>query len=256
VGHKAQTAEFEDKLARCRGRSTKNVDDFAGKASAGTRFALFSATRQTMKYKVKLALHKLSVSEIAQMGQTIVDKMTGNPDVPNPPVPLAQLQADLTNAKQAIQETRDLFNAYKAALSKRDKLVAVLGNDLTAEAMYVETVSGGNKKVILGAGMRVRNDRAPVTMPQVMNLRLQPSDNEGEVLARWKPIKGVRIYKVQICKDIAAAPTNWEEKRPETKTKCALNHDLVSGQKVWVRVRAVGARNEGPWSDVACKTVP
>ncbi len=41
-----------------------------------------------------------------------------------------------------------------------------------------------------------------------------------------------------------------------TRTNCALNHDLVSGQKVWVRVCAVGARNKGAWSDVAWKTVP
>ena len=31
---------------------------------------------------------------------------------------------------------------------------------------------------------------------------------------------------------------------------------LTSGSRVWVRVRAIGTKGEGPWSDPATKIVP
>jgi hypothetical protein len=64
------------------------------------------------------------------------------------------------------------------------------------------------------------------------------------------------MYLVQVCTDATTPPTNWVEKLRTTKSKCTLNHDLVSGSKVWVRVKACGSNNEGPWSDPSIKTVP
>jgi hypothetical protein len=35
-----------------------------------------------------------------------------------------------------------------------------------------------------------------------------------------------------------------------------MESGLASGQRVWVRVRAIGAAGPGPWSDPATKIVP
>ena len=127
---------------------------------------------------------------------------------------------------------------------------------INALGLYVENVSGGDLTIIRSVAMGVRATPSPATMTQVRNLRLTASDQNGELLAQWDREDGARVYRVQTCVDATSPPTNWFDKLTSTKTKCRLNDTLVSGQKVWVRVCAVGANDEGAWSDVACKTVP
>ena len=43
---------------------------------------------------------------------------------------------------------------------------------------------------------------------------------------------------------------------PRTYQEILNQQTLPSGQKVWVRLRAVNARGKSPWSDPACKRVP
>jgi len=68
-------------------------------------------------------------------------------------------------------------------------------------------------------------------------------------------MRGARIYKVQLSADTVSPPANWTDKANPTRSKCTLA-GLTSGQKLWVRVKAIGANDEGPWSDVAWKMVP
>jgi hypothetical protein len=182
--------------------------------------------------------------------------MTGNPNFSEPPPVFSQLPTLVTNAENDVRECRSLLSQLKAAYARKDKSLAELCEGLTQLGNYVDITSGGKPAIALSAGMQVRNGRAPVKMSQVQNLRVTPSVREGELIGRWKRMPVRSMYEVQICKDTTKAPTNWIHKLNTTKTKCALNHDLVSGEKVWVRVRAIGARNEGAWSNAVCKTVP
>jgi len=57
---------------------------------------------------------------------------------------------------------------------------------------------------------------------------------------------------------LRAHPDNfakWTRHKDVTKSK-TINLGLVSGSRVWMRVRAVNAAGEGPWSDPATKIVP
>ena len=89
-----------------------------------------------------------------------------------------------------------------------------------------------------------------------MNLQVTASDNEGELRAQWDPVDGKLQYQVQIWTDANMPPTNWVDKLRCSSSDCSLNDTLVSGTKVWVRVRAEGANDVGPWSDPAWKRVP
>ena len=91
-------------------------------------------------------------------------------------------------------------------------------------------------------------------MTRVENLTVKPGDREGQLLARWKRVRGNAAYYIEVSTE--STPKNWKPYKSSTKAKCILDHSLVSGQKVWVRVRAFGARNDGAWSQPVRVTVP
>jgi hypothetical protein len=212
--------------------------------------------RRHMKTKVTLGLGFLNGAETVQLGQNIHTAMTGNANFATPSPELTVLQTKLTNAQTKINDYNAAVDARALALSERDDALDELREVLNALAAYVQNVSGGDSTAIISAGMGVRNNPNPVSVGQVQNLKLKASDEDGEVFADWDRVPGARMYQVQMCTDTASPTTNWTEKLKTTKSKASLNHDLVSGTKVWVRVKALGPNNEGPWSDPAVKTVP
>ncbi len=50
-------------------------------------------------------------------------------------------------------------------------------------------------------------------------------------------------------------PTSWTRQKDVTKSKSVILN-LVSGTRVWVRVRAVNPAGESVWSAPATKIVP
>ncbi len=83
-------------------------------------------------------------------------------------------------------------------------------------------------------------------------LAITSGDNAGELDPNWDPVAGERSYEIQTSPDPITS-TSWVAKGSVTKSKAVLS-GLTSGQKMWVRVRAIGTA--GPWSDPATKTVP
>jgi hypothetical protein len=209
-----------------------------------------------MKAKVSLGLASLNAAETAQLTQNIITAMTGNANFATPTPPLADVQTKLTALTTKVNAAEAAADDAKTALAEREAALAELQSLLTPLGAYVDLASGGEESVAVSSGMPLRPAATPVLVGQVQNLRLTASDESGEVFVGWDREDGTRIYRVQVSTDTASPPTNWVEKLTTTKTKCTLNHDLVSGTKAWVRVKAVGANNEGPWSDVAWKTVP
>jgi len=224
---------------------------------SGARYDELTPTkRKRMKAKSSLNVSSLNSAEIAQLTTNILTAMTGNAHFPTPAPALAEVQTGLTILTTKINTSEVAADAARTALAEREAATQDVRELLNPLAAYVDLISDGAEAIILSAGMPLRPERAPLLVGQVQNLRLTASDENGEINAGWNRVKGTRINRVQISRDAGTPPTNWEEKLTTTKSKCKLNHDLVSGTKVWVRVKAIGANNEGPWSDVAWKTVP
>ena len=89
---------------------------------------------------------------------------------------------------------------------------------------------------------------------QVLNLVLTAGDFDGSLDAAWDPVRGASSYEIYISVDPVSG-TSWTFKQSSPKSSAHIA-GLTSGAKMWVRVRAIGAANEGPWSDPATKTVP
>lgn len=207
--------------------------------------------------KPKLELTRQSDAELLLTSTTVEEQMTTNAALfPASAADVTALTADNAAYQTALQASETGRSVQQGLTDTKDaKRVAVVAR-LRRLIDQVNLVANGDINIIHDAGMEGTNEPSPVFMSQVQNLRVSPSLNDGELMADWDPVNKARIYKVQVCKDQGVAPVNWENKLDTTKSKCSLNHDLVSGTKVWVRVCAVGANNEGPWSDPAWKTVP
>ncbi len=194
-------------------------------------------------------------AELIQFAKSVYAALKGNASVPVPNPTLPVLQNLITTAETGV----NAYEAEKAVLHNkkkaRDEAIKALCDGLRIEADTVQAVTGGDPDKIETAGFRVRARPTPVGTPaQVTNLVLAAGQTDGTLKAAWKPVRGVRSYELEASPD-PITQSGWVFKGTVTKSKATLN-SFVSGAKVWVRVRGIGAAGPGPWSDPAVKTVP
>ena len=200
--------------------------------------------------KIKLNLSQYDDAETAGLADAIVESMTGNANFPTPDPTLATLTGDAEAIRQKQAQIADI----KAGLTiAQDELVALTGTaktDIRMMADHVQDKSDGNPDKIHSAGFEVVGDPAPRgPVGQVQNLRVQVSGLEGELLSRWKKVPGAASYVV----DLGSGPEGpWTQLSIITRSSFKFS-GLTPGTKYWVRVRAVGTKGYGLWSDPACR---
>ena len=205
--------------------------------------------------KVKLALNQLTPDEILALTNQIITAMTGNVNFPtsNPSLASVTTLKNTAATKVAAQKAAQLT----ALQTTNDRDVAL--NALTAAlgllALNVENTSGGDAVKIQSAGMTVKSPASPQAVPtQVVNLAVSNGDNDGELDAQWDPVRTAKSYQVQVSADPITA-TSWRDVTPSSVSKMVID-GLTSGARIWVRVRAINKKGQGPWSDPAVKIVP
>jgi len=206
--------------------------------------------------QVRLSVSALSVQETIDAMQVHVESMDGNTNFPTPEPAAAEFTAGLTRLQNAVTAYDTAKQGLQNLMEERDAALAAAKALLSHRISYVELKSAGDPVKVTSAGFSVRGSPSPISMTQVHNLELSPSEKDGELIATWDPVHGARVYQVQICTDTTTPPSNWVDKATSTRSECILNDTLQSGQRVYARVRAVGAHDEGAWSDLAAKTVP
>jgi hypothetical protein len=207
--------------------------------------------------KVKLALSKLTPDELVGLANQIKTAMTGNANFTTPNPTLASVGTAITTATTKIAAQKAAVLAASQATGDRDAALDALKVLLTSLASYVQNTTGGDAVKIQSAGMSVKADVAPIgALAQAQNLALTAGDNDGELDASWDPVRGAKSYQVQTSPDPITG-TSWHDVAPVSKSRKTLP-GLNSGDRVWVRVRAIAPKeeNNGPWSDPAVKTVP
>jgi hypothetical protein len=215
---------------------------------------LLPQIRTSMK-RPKLLLKTLSVSDLGVIGARIQAAMSTNAATfPNSAADVTALEGELDDLNTAIAEAETARVIASVKLAARETASSAVEARLSKLSGQVHDVAQGVVETIHLAGMDATNDPQPVLMTQVENLKIKPSDQDAELLASWKAVPGASYNRVQISTD--ATPGNWKDHLMTTKSKCKLNHTLVSGTKVYVRVCAGNANGEGPWSDIGWKTVP
>ena len=200
-------------------------------------------------------LTTLTDAELIQFAKNVHTALKGNANVPAPNPTLPALQALISTAETGVNAYEAEKDVLRTRKNTRDEAIKALCDGLRIEADTVQAVTAGNPDKIETTGFRVRTRPTPVGTPgQVTNLALAAGPTDGTLKAAWKPVRGVRSYELEASPD-PITPNSWIYKGTVTKSKATVN-SFMSGAKVWVRVRGIGAAGPGPWSDPAVKTVP
>ena len=123
-------------------------------------------------------------------------------------------------------------------------------NILASLGAGVEHIAEGETTIVLASGFGVQAERVPVgPLGAPQNLRASIADTEGQVNTRWSKVHGARAYIVECAPEGGG---EWKQSGVTTKVGLTLT-GLGSGKKYRLRVCAVGAAGQGPWSDETAK---
>jgi hypothetical protein len=197
-----------------------------------------------------LGIAGMSLAQKRVLANTIMGRMTDNPNFPTPNPPLTALDDLINEAGAALDQIESLRSQVEEAVVNSAALDKSLTDVLTQLAGYVQTTSGGDPVKIESSGMTVRQPAQPVgPMPVVINVRATPGPGDGQVTLRWKAVKGRLAYEVSKADEAgtATAPETYTFVESTGKTRLVIS-GLTGCARHWFRVRALGADGPGPWS--------
>ena len=210
--------------------------------------------------EIKQNLSRLNAAEVIALADNQAQLMA--PASPaTPPIPnMAAIIAEMVTLHDAAKAKSDAYEQAKAALAAlktaRDEGVDALRNKMGDVAVKARSESGGEAGPLQAAGYQLASGTSsptgPLTQPQ--NLAVTAGDMDGTVDASCDPVVNAKTYDWQTT--TADAVNGPYITAAQTTGSSTILQGLTSGQRVWVRVRAVGTKGVGPWSDPATKIVP
>jgi hypothetical protein len=202
--------------------------------------------------KVSRDFKKKTVTEKIEAVDPIAAACATNPNVPT----VAPLVTAFVAAKEELKTANDIWNtadaAAKAATTARTLKEKAVDNAFEALAVGVENDTKGDAVKIHTTTLPTYEPGAgsPVgLLPAPTGAAASSGDLEGSCDFQWNTVKGKTSFVVQFCAD-PMSPAGWKQFAVVTKSSATVT-GLVSGQKYWFRVAAVGAAGQGPWSDPA-----
>lgn len=168
---------------------------------------------QKIWYFVKLGLARITPADLVLKVRNCVSMMTGNPAfaAPNPlPDPtLAEVTAAIDTLDTA--EQAYAFNRGKVEKEARDTAFRAAKEIFHLLGGYVQLASGGNKEIILSAGLDVERNPTAAGVPTAPNnVRAEATKVFGQIIVRWGASKGRRVYKVYQTEGDPSLETGWE----------------------------------------------
>lgn len=210
--------------------------------------------KRTMK-RILRNWAKLARKTRLTKARTIKTKLTGNADVPTPNPTLVALTALITAAETADNDVDTAEQALKGLRTLRDAKLDALVAALMQEASAVESAVNFDETKMLNAGFEIAGESTPVgDLPAPQDLRASAGDNDGELDGSCDAVVGASSYEWQTTGN-PNDPASWVTRSTNTRSTVTLT-GLPSGQRCWLRVRAIGAAGPGAWSDAAGKMVP
>jgi hypothetical protein len=196
--------------------------------------------------KLNSGFSKLSDDEFDDKALAIWTALTNNPSFPDP-----------------IPKLGDLLNfiqAYQTALAMppgqpRDEAVAekraTLANSLDKLARNLELTTNVTDAMLATSGFDLR--KQPVTSGEIVgapgNVRLKQTGVSGVVQVMCDAVSRASAYELQYTQEPNAGP--WSDGGTFASTRGIGISGLTRGKDYWARVRAVGTKGPGSWSDPA-----
>jgi hypothetical protein len=204
--------------------------------------------------EVALHIDALSAPELIASGTRLVSGLENNPHFPEPQPPLDELRKKLAALKEAHEQYRHERLRLNDLKTARDAAMRAVRVAMESEADYVQEASGGEAKKIVSANLTVERTWSiwPFgALAQAIELSASSGERPGEVDLVWDPVRGADGYEVE-CTDDIGAEGPWVQCAVASESRVTVK-DLRAHHRYWFRVRAIGEKGEGDWSDAVTK---
>ena len=199
--------------------------------------------------KVSISFSRYSDADFLNKATFIVASMTGNVAFPNPVPTLAEVQAALD------KYSADLVAAAwlgRNNVAEKNKSREALEQLLAQLGMFVMFIANGDVAILTGSGYTLNKEPEPRYIDNPGNVTLSNGITSGNLVAAVKNVAN-NGYLFQITDALPAENTMWTS---HTSSKRQFTFSsLLPGKQYWVRVAALGKRNQSAWSTVATQFV-
>lgn len=204
--------------------------------------------------KVKLDFSHLTLAEKVVRAQQIVASITNNSTFQTPHPPLAQITATIEAVQTIMVAVQSLRQAARAKTAEQNELEATLNKLMSQLAAYIESITGGDEKLILQSGFSVRAAAAAGDIDAPTGLSATEGDHDGEIDLHWDRVSRARSYVIERSAD-PPTDSSWTHEKVVTGSSATIS-GLTRGTKYWFRVAAVGPDGQSGWSNLTTKIAP
>ncbi|HQW05933.1 MAG TPA: fibronectin type III domain-containing protein [Flavobacteriales bacterium] len=196
---------------------------------------------------IKAGLSGLRVADLVGKTKHVISKMTGNVSFASPSPSLAEVSATLAILEAAIPAAQDRSSS---AIATKNSTAKKLHGQLVQLARYVNSVAGGDIDMAVRSGFELAKVPDPIDKLEApSNFNGHTGTIAGEVLLRWKGVRGGRLYYTYKCDgDPTNAESTWTLIGTTSKARITVK-GLITDKQYSFRVSAVGAVGEGPMSE-------
>jgi len=197
-----------------------------------------------MKVKrIIVRFNRLPVGVLIVTGQSIVKKMTGNPNFLTPDPPLAEVALAIKDLETKAALATDGGKRAKADQKKAKKNLV---NILRLLAWYVEGIAKGDENVLLSSGFPLTKEPGPRKFDAFF---VTQGINSGSVMIGCIAYPGAvgYLWFRSTDKELPASEKDWILADASTKRKMLLN-DLIPDQRYWFIYRALTTNGLMEWS--------
>ena len=163
------------------------------------------------KQKAKIDFTRVKDSDLREIARSIVNKMTSNPNFPNPAPALPLIQIDIDEYFDALVKCHD--GTKLNTVIKNDKR-SVLENKLAHLGNYVNSIAEGDLVKLDSSGFPLSKIPTPVgILPAPVSFKINEGENPGEIYFDITTVKKAKGYIVIYAKvPVPEKLEDWQSK--------------------------------------------
>ena len=197
------------------------------------------------KQKISLSFRGYSDSAFLGKAGHIASSMANNTYFPTPVPALADVQEALDAYSAALLAAADLGRTNVASKNQArlilEQLLAQLG-------MYVMFIANGDPLILTSSGYTLNKLPEPRYIENPGNVVLSNGITSGEINSSVKNV-ATSGYLFEITDTLPAPDTVWTS-IPSSRSQFVFKN-LAAGKQYWIRVAALGNRNQIAYSTIA-----
>ncbi len=198
--------------------------------------------------KIRLGLKKIGVLEKIAALRSRATAQRNNPHFTELNPSPDEMEAEADKLESAYLARKASNDATIALTSELNATELHADSVLRANANDIEEQSNGDDAKIKSAGHDVSSPGAPAEPLEAPDLKVSDGMMGGEFKLSCRGIRGAGSYIFDISED-GDKETAWKHVQVQKKSTFLLT-GLTAGKRYWMRMAAVGAEGNGPWSPI------